>query len=223
MEVLAGAFFFARKEVLDATGGFDERFFMYGEDIDLSYRIRQAGYKNYYLHATSIVHFKGESTKKNDLQYVKVFYGAMRLFVKKWYRGAGAWLLRQGMQAGIAARGFLSVIVLPFRKKRTAKAFEKVMLLGDEAAIYEAKKIVQQYYSNIKTEVGDEESLPSSNKILVIFCNGTLSYQKSIALIQQHKAHSYKWFGKNSHSIVGSNRKEDSGEVLVDKRINKVS
>ncbi len=218
VDVISGAFMIVPKFILDNTGGFDERFFMYAEDIDLSYRVQKAGYQNYYLGDVAIVHFKGESTKKNDLRYVKVFYGAMNLFVKKWYRGAGAWLLRQGMQAGIAARGFLSVIVLRFKRKRTSKPFEKVVLWGDEAATDKAKKIIQQYHSNVAIETGNDESMFSSGNNLVVFCAGILSYKKSIELIQQHKAHSYKWFGKNSHSIVGSNNKEDSGEVLVDKR-----
>src|SRR6202012_5531340 len=68
VDVLSGAFFFARKEALDKTGGFDERFFMYAEDIDLSHRIEKAGYRNYYIAAPTILHFKGESTRK-DARY----------------------------------------------------------------------------------------------------------------------------------------------------------
>lgn len=83
VEILSGAFMFIKKEVLDKTGGFDESFFMYGEDIDLSYRIILAGYKNYYLADTSIIHYKGESTKKGSLNYVKVFYNAMLIFANK--------------------------------------------------------------------------------------------------------------------------------------------
>ncbi len=64
VDVLSGAFMFIRKEVLDVTGGFDERFFMYAEDIDLSYRITKAGFNNYYFPEVTIIHYKGESTKK---------------------------------------------------------------------------------------------------------------------------------------------------------------
>ncbi|HKP32546.1 MAG TPA: glycosyltransferase family 2 protein [Chitinophagaceae bacterium] len=84
VEVLAGAFMMVRKEVLDKTGGFDERFFMYAEDIDLSKRIIDAGYKNYYLGNQSIIHFKGESTQK-DHKYVNMFYKAMTQYVDKHY------------------------------------------------------------------------------------------------------------------------------------------
>ncbi len=92
VEVLAGAFLLVRKKVLDQTGGFDPRFFMYGEDIDLSYRILQAQnsetgkqWKNYYYADSSIIHFKGESTKRGSLNYVRMFYEAMALFVNKHY------------------------------------------------------------------------------------------------------------------------------------------
>ena len=84
VEVLAGAFMMVRKKVLDKTGGFDEQFFMYAEDIDLSKRIREAGYRNFYLGNQTIIHFKGESTRK-DHKYVNMFYKAMTQYVDKHY------------------------------------------------------------------------------------------------------------------------------------------
>lgn len=83
VDVLSGAFMLLRKKVIDQIGGLDETFFMYGEDIDLSYRITQAGYKNYYFPETTIIHYKGESTKKDSINYVVVFYNAMIIFAKK--------------------------------------------------------------------------------------------------------------------------------------------
>jgi GT2 family glycosyltransferase len=83
IEVLSGAFMWMRKSVLDKIGYLDEAFFMYGEDIDLSYRITQAGYKNYYFPEAKIIHYKGESTKKGNINYVFVFYNAMIIFSKK--------------------------------------------------------------------------------------------------------------------------------------------
>ena len=83
VEVLAGAFMFMRKESLDKAGLLDEDFFMYGEDIDLSYRITKEGYKNYYFPETTIIHYKGESTKKGSLNYVRMFYNAMIIFARK--------------------------------------------------------------------------------------------------------------------------------------------
>ncbi len=83
VEVLCGAFMLLRKSLLDKIGYLDEDFFMYGEDIDLSYRIMQGGFKNYYYPLTRIIHYKGESTKKSSINYVLVFYKAMQIFAKK--------------------------------------------------------------------------------------------------------------------------------------------
>lgn len=83
VDVLAGAFMLMPKKVLDEIGLLDETFFMYGEDIDLSYRITKGGYKNYYYPETRIIHYKGESTKKGSMNYVFMFYNAMIIFAKK--------------------------------------------------------------------------------------------------------------------------------------------
>jgi len=89
VEILSGAFMLLRKKVLDKIGLLDETFFMYGEDIDLSYRIIKAGYKNIYFPKTKIVHYKGESTKKGSINYVKTFYKAMKIFVDKHFSSSG--------------------------------------------------------------------------------------------------------------------------------------
>ena len=83
VEVLSGAFMVLRKSVLDKIGVLDEDYFMYGEDIDLSYRIIKNGYKNYYFSDTRIIHYKGESTKKTSVNYVFIFYKAMIIFAQK--------------------------------------------------------------------------------------------------------------------------------------------
>lgn len=83
VDVLSGACMMISKNVLEQVGLLDEDYFMYGEDIDLSYQIKKAGYKNYYFPETNIIHFKGESTKKGSLNYVKMFYQAMLIFFDK--------------------------------------------------------------------------------------------------------------------------------------------
>ncbi len=109
-DVLAGAFMMIRKDVLDKVGPFDENFFMYGEDIDLSYRIQQAGLKNYYVAETAIIHFKGESTQKGSFNYVRMFYNAMRIFVRKHYGGTKAGIFNISIQFAIWIRGVFSAI-----------------------------------------------------------------------------------------------------------------
>tara|TARA_B100000886_G_scaffold333603_1_gene287895 strand:+ start:1334 stop:2200 length:867 start_codon:yes stop_codon:yes gene_type:complete len=85
VEVLAGAFIWIKKSIIDEIGGLDETYFMYGEDIDFSYRIQQAGYHNYFLGTVTILHYKGESTDKYSFKYIKHFYDAMKIFSKKHY------------------------------------------------------------------------------------------------------------------------------------------
>ncbi len=109
IEVLAGAFMLMRKSVLDEVGLLDETFFMYGEDIDLSYRIIKAGYKNYYFPETTIIHYKGESTKKGSLNYVRVFYNAMIIFAKKHFTGTKGWLFILMLQAAIYFRAGITL------------------------------------------------------------------------------------------------------------------
>lgn len=91
IDVVSGAFMMMSKKVAKETEGFDEQFFMYGEDIDLSYRTLKSGYKNFYL-PTEILHYKGESTQKNSYRYVHVFYEAMLIFFRKHYPQARLWL-----------------------------------------------------------------------------------------------------------------------------------
>ena len=82
-EVISGAFMFIRREALNKSGLLDEDFFMYGEDIDLSYRLLQTGYKNYYFPKYSIVHFKGKSTSRDNYKDILYFYDSMRIYVSK--------------------------------------------------------------------------------------------------------------------------------------------
>jgi O-antigen biosynthesis protein len=110
VEVLAGAFMLMRKETLSKVGLLDETFFMYGEDIDLSYRITQGGYKNYYFPETTIIHYKGESTKKGSLNYVKVFYKAMIIFAQKHFSGGKAGAFSVLLNLAIWFRALLSVL-----------------------------------------------------------------------------------------------------------------
>ena len=108
VDVLAGAFLMVPKKVLDVVGSFDESFFMYGEDIDLSYRIQQAGFKNFYFPEVQMLHFKGESTKKGGLNYVRLFYSAMSIFAKKNYGSGKAAFFNFFIQIAIFIRAFFS-------------------------------------------------------------------------------------------------------------------
>ena len=110
IEVLAGAFMLLRGSVIEEVGDLDEAFFMYGEDIDLSYRIIKAGYKNYYFAEHQIIHYKGESTKRGSLNYVRIFYQAMIIFARKHFSGSQARIFVWMLQIAIYFRAGLTVL-----------------------------------------------------------------------------------------------------------------
>lgn len=110
VDVLAGAFMLMRKSALDKVGLLDETFFMYGEDIDLSYRIQLGGYKNYYYPHSSIIHYKGESTKKSSVNYVFVFYNAMIIFAKKHFSKKNASIFSFLINIAIYLRAGIAII-----------------------------------------------------------------------------------------------------------------
>lgn len=127
VDVLSGAFMMLRKKVIDEAGMLDEDFFMYGEDIDLSYRITKAGYRNYYYPGTRIIHYKGESTKKSSLNYVFMFYNAMIVFAKKHFSKENARILSTLINIAIYIRAFFSIMTRFF--KRIALPLTDALLL----------------------------------------------------------------------------------------------
>jgi GT2 family glycosyltransferase len=144
IEILSGAFMLMRKTALDKVGLLDEAFFMYGEDIDLSYRITQGGFKNYYFPETSIIHYKGESTKKSSVNYVLVFYKAMVIFAKKHFSQKNAKLLSFFIYSAIYLRAGLAI---------AARIIKKIMLpFVDAMLIYGGLLALTNYWkmSNIK-------------------------------------------------------------------------
>lgn len=140
VEVLAGAYMLMRRKSLDECGLLDETFFMYGEDIDLSYRIVKAGYKNYYLADTSIIHYKGESTKKGSLNYVYIFYKAMIIFAEKHFSSSYARFFRFFILSAIYLRAGLSLA------KRLAMALALPLL--DAIILIGGLLYIKEYWEN---------------------------------------------------------------------------
>lgn len=138
IEILSGAFMLMRKSALDKVGLLDEQFFMYGEDIDLSWRLIKGGYKNYYFPETKIIHYKGESTKKSSVNYVFVFYQAMIIFARKHFS-----------QKNAKAFTFLIRIAIYFRAgvALTNRFFTQAIVpIIDFAAIFTGLKIIEHFY-----------------------------------------------------------------------------
>jgi len=148
VEVLAGAFMMLRKSVLDKIGLLDEDYFMYGEDIDLCYRISKSGYKNYYFPDTTIIHYKGESTKKTSINYVFIFYRAMITFAQKHYTQKHAQAFSFLINIAIYIRAGISIIM-----RLIQKLYMPVM---DFVFMYGGMFLVKEYWEhNVKAIEGD--------------------------------------------------------------------
>jgi len=138
VDILAGAFMLIRKKVLNEIGLLDENFFMYGEDIDISYRITRAGYKNYYYPETQIIHYKGESTKKSSVNYVFVFYRAMIIFAKKHFSQKNASIFSLFINIAIYLRASISI---------ARRFLERISLVvADAVLLYLALLIVKRFW-----------------------------------------------------------------------------
>lgn len=121
IEVVSGAFCMLRKKALEKVGSLDEDFFMYGEDIDLSYRVLKGGYHNYYL-PSLILHYKGESTQKSSFRYVHVFYEAMLIFLKKHYSGLSI-LFTFPIKVAIYGKATLALLRMQMDKAKRSLGF----------------------------------------------------------------------------------------------------
>ena len=140
VDILAGAFMLLRKTVLEKTGLLDEDFFMYGEDIDLSYRILKAGAKNYYFPETRIIHYKGESTKRSSVNYVFVFYNAMIIFAKKHFSRSNASLFSFFIRFAIYLRALTALVT---------RFFKHIILpLLDFAVVFAGIFFMKNYWSS---------------------------------------------------------------------------
>ena len=121
IEVVSGAYCMLRRKALDEVGLLDEDFFMYGEDIDLSYRVLKGGYHNYYL-PVDILHYKGESTQKSSFRYVHVFYEAMLIFFRKHYSGM-TFLLSLPIKTAIYAKALMALVGMLSERMRKSLGF----------------------------------------------------------------------------------------------------
>lgn len=212
VEVLVGAFMLLKKERYLEVGGFDEDYFMYGEDIDLSYQLTKYGYTNYYYGKSTVIHYKGESTRK-DIKYLKHFHGAMNIFYKKNFKNTGLDYLF--MKAGIKFLfliKYLKLSNIPIVIKNTTK----ILFIGktDISINLQLKKdiIKVQPQELIKLE----EYIREYEIEEIWFEEGVLSYQEIINQIGTHKFAEvlFKILPNNANFLIGSNTADGRGEVI---------
>ena len=209
--VFVGAFMFVEKQKYLELKGFDEDFFMYGEDIDLSYRFEKNGYENYYFGKTTIIHYKGESTNK-DKVYLQRFYGAMKIFYKKHFKTN--FLFDFAIDLGIKLFSFLG----NFKNQPTEKTIpEHYILVSANRELYQ--KIQQK--STIPVDwirsLEDVAVLDQPQKqIEILVDHEIVSFKEYIAFISKHQKSNktFKIKAKQSHFFVGSNDKNNKGAVL---------
>ncbi len=179
IDILAGAYMFCRTSLLKSVGGFDEDFFMYGEDIDLSYRMVKAGYDNWYL-PVDMIHYKGESTKKDSMRYVRVFYEAMLIFYRKHFPRYSA-LLYPVIKAGVAVRAAMARLRRMVHPNANARANADtghgnwVVLAANAPAVAKACGIAT--YATTMPESGDAQ---------VLIDNASHTYGETVELISRY-------------------------------------
>ena len=197
IEIMSGAFMFLRRDALDKAGLLDEDFFMYGEDIDLSYRILKAGYNNYFL-PSRILHYKGESTVKSSYRYVHTFYRAMELFFNKHYAHYSI-LLSLPIKLAIWGRAMLAYAGNQFKHRNELTQHLhpiNCLVIGNSEAIELVRTILTSLYGNCRHTfvTGNSESLPQGHHTegislegydTVVYDTGAYSYGTILELLSR--------------------------------------
>jgi len=206
VEILVGAFMVMKKELYLEIGGFDERYFMYGEDIDLSFSALKKGKSNYYFHETTVIHYKGESTVK-DATYMKRFQQGMDLFYQK------------NMKSSVFFSVFmkLGMIFFSFIKMFQGKANPKLkpanyILVSEDLD----SALVKSLEKNLNTKILINKKTDNSRSTEFILDVNSLGFKKAIAFIEANKNQQYtfKMLLKGANFLIGSNSSNDRGEVI---------
>ena len=198
IEIISGAYMMLRRSTIEKTGALDEDFFMYGEDIDLSYRILKQGYTNYFL-PVKILHYKGESTNKSSYRYVHTFYRAMQLFFKKHYSHY-SFLVSLPINLAIWSRAVLAYIGNQFcHRKRQELPPINCVVIGNAGAMEEVGCILRekQNNGNHKFFEGNEATMPQghqSKEIDITGCN---------TVVYDTDAYSYSTILELLHNTAG--------------------
>ncbi len=201
VDILVGAFMLIKKSVYNEVGGFDEDYFMYGEDIDLSYKVLKTGYKNYYFGNTQIIHFKGESTLK-DRYYARRFFGAMKIFYKKYFK---------------KNRLFDAVIWLGIELAYKFRRIRKNKIKNISEYVFVSNKKNEKLFSILSKKVilkSDKKSVKPNSEI--IFDANVLTYKDIIQNISTNNIEqglTYKILPNESNFIIGSDNGFVKGEI----------
>ncbi len=202
-DVLVGAFMLLKQETYNTVGGFDEDYFMYGEDIDLSYKILKAGFTNYYFGKASVIHFKGESTLK-DKVYAKHFYRAMEIFYRKHFSKNIVFTLLVKLSTKLASK--------------RGRSFPEIKENDIIKTVIVSNNIPEALIPKLPRPVSKVADLSGAiNNALIVFDANHLSYKSIIDYMKSKNIagqNSYRILPKNSNFILGSDSNVNRGEVL---------
>ena len=200
IEIVSGAFCMLRRSALDKVGLLDENFFMYGEDIDLSYRLLLGGYVNWYF-PTQILHYKGESTHKSSFRYVHVFYNAMLIFFRKHYNHLGM-LITLPIKMAIWVKALLALVTMVTTRMRRSLGFAVVrniamtgdfVFIGLKTMTDACRDISRKHGLNaIYLDKADPTYInkvleKTKNKTTLVFDPQSISYREMLSVMRQMK------------------------------------
>jgi GT2 family glycosyltransferase len=215
VDILVGAFMVMKRELYNELGGFDENCFMYADDIDLSYRTLLLKKQNYYFHETTVIHYKGESTVRDET-YMKRFQEAMNFFYKKHFKRS----LFFNLMARFGAFYF-SIVKLFQAKTKAKKPPSKYILISENEGVIE--KLESKLQKNIERTVLEKgkivflQSISKKEKTEIILDTNYLNFKDAITFFEKNKCYyfTYKLLPIESNFIIGSNKSKDRGEILL--------
>ncbi|KUJ61675.1 glycosyl transferase family 2 [Flavobacteriaceae bacterium CRH] len=214
VDILVGAFMFMQRDLYLDLKGFDEDCFMYADDIDLCYRALQNQKANYYFHETTVIHYKGESTVKDE-KYMKRFQEAMRFFYKKHFKKS--FFFEIFIQVGIIFFSFVKM----FQGKTKPKP------LPESYVLYSSNEILSEKLTHIfknkvvifdfkKEKTVNSSQIFGAKRLEIILDNQYVSFKKCIKIIEtlKDKSITFKIFPKNTNFIIGSDSRNDRGQII---------
>ncbi len=214
IEILTGAFMLLKKQIYREVNGFDEDYFMYGEDIDLSYKILKNGYQNYYFGKQTIIHYKGESTIK-DKKYLNRFYGAMQIFYKKHFKTN--LFLKHAIFAAVKFWYFVKMISLQKSKKKISNKVNRIIYIGkNEQTFAKIKKTINPELAVFHQDISIKDILANKPDKLIFDMND-LMYKNVFSVMKALKNTkiNFRFIPGKSDFFIGSDSNNSKGEVVL--------
>ncbi len=218
VDILVGAFMLMERNVYNEVGGFDETYFMYGEDIDLSYKILKKGLQNYYYSGTQVIHYKGESTVK-DAKYLHYFVDAMKIFYTKHFSSNVFYdfMMSLGMKLWYVLKflGFKRAKKLPQTPKNVLCLCAENDLIVQLQLVKSINKVVE--FNNLNDIAQLKKTIIENQINEVVFDNNSMNYKEIVEMVSELKGNglTFKINPKSTNYIIGSNSSETRGELII--------